>query len=168
MRPYAKNSRSGMTRLKMRPFPLSPVDKKEVRTQIGGLCYRVRDGKPEFLLVTSRGTGRWVIPKGWPVGGKTTGAAALQEAWEEAGVVGKLVGNAIGVYAYLKREEKEDSLPCIVAVFPVKVKRLVDRFPEARERRRKWFSRKKAAAKVDEQELRQIILSFDPATGTAG
>ncbi len=113
-----------------------------------------------MLLITSRRTGRWVIPKGWPMGGETPGDAALQEAWEEAGVIGRLTSNAIGVYSYVKQGD-QDQLPCIVAVFPIKVKRLEEKFPEFRERRRKWFTLKKAATRVMEPELRHILTTFD-------
>lgn len=144
----------------LRPIPLSHKRKRQVRTQLGALCYRVREGKTEVLLVTTRGTGRWVIPKGWPIAGRTPGSAALREAWEEAGVVGKLTGTAVGVYSYTKGGGR-NRMPCIVAVFPVRVKRTKDAFPEAGERRRKWFSRKKAAARVREPELRQLLETFD-------
>ncbi|MDJ0825372.1 MAG: NUDIX hydrolase [Rhodobacter sp.] len=150
---------------KMRPIRLSNGQKDDVRTQFGALCYRIQKDKAQVLLVTSRGTGRWILPKGWPIDGATPVEAALREAWEEAGVEGKVTGNALGIYSYIKREDG-DRMPCVVAVFPVRVKRLADRYPEAKERRRKWFSLKKAAAVLDESELRQILQGFDPI-GTA-
>jgi len=150
-----------MTKLKSLPLPGPLSDKRAVRTQLGALCYRIRGTKPEVLLVTTRGRGRWVIPKGWPIGGRTPGHAAVQEAWEEAGVIGTLSGNAIGIYSYIKKHDPR-RLPCIVAVFPVEVAKLANDFPERRQRRRKWFSPRKAAAKVDAPDLRQILLTFDP------
>lgn len=142
-----------------RPVPLSLKRKRQLRTQLGALCYRVRDGKTEVLLVTTRGSGRWVIPKGWPIAGRTPGASALREAWEEAGVVGSLAGNAVGVYSYMKGRGRS-RMPCLVAVFPVRVERLEDSFPEAHERKRKWLSRRKAARRVQEPELRHLIETF--------
>lgn len=139
-----------------------PTRARDVRVQLGALCYRIRNGKPQVLLVTSRSSRRWVIPKGWPIPGHTTGAAALREAWEEAGVVGKLTGDALGLYTYSK-SRRSARLILAVAVYPVKVKRLEDSFPETRQRRRKWMSPKKAAARVAEPELRQIILRFAAA-----
>ena len=59
------------------------------RHQVAALCWRMgQGGAVEILLVTSRDTGRWVIPKGWPMDGKSASAAAAREAWEEAGVKG--------------------------------------------------------------------------------
>ncbi|MDF0600412.1 NUDIX hydrolase [Psychromarinibacter sp. C21-152] len=150
-----------MTKVKMRPLRLGGARKRMVRTQVGALCYRLREGRLEYLLVTSRGTGRWVIPKGWPMDGETPAAAACHEAWEEAGVTGKPVGNAIGVYSYVKPADR-DALPRIVVVFPVRVKRLAETFPECRERRRKWLSPRKAAGRLAEPELRQILRDFVP------
>ena len=147
---------------KMRPLKIKSGQKRDVRTQFGTLCYRVQNDKVQILLVTSRGTGRWIMPKGWPMHGATPIQAAAREAWEEAGVEGKIMGNAIGIYSYNKLEDKKDDLPCIVAIFPMKVQRLADDYPEVSMRRRKWFSIEKAAAKLDEPELRQIVRSFDP------
>jgi 8-oxo-dGTP pyrophosphatase MutT (NUDIX family) len=147
---------------KMRPLKISSGQKRDVRTQFGTLCYRVQNDKVQILLVTSRGTGRWIMPKGWPMHGATPIEAAAREAWEEAGVEGKIMGNAIGIYSYNKLEDKKDDLPCIVAIFPLKVQRLADDYPEVSMRRRKWFSVEKAAAKLDEPELRQIVRNFDP------
>ena len=146
---------------KMRPLRLAASGKRDVRSQFGALCYRVQKDKVQVLLVTSRGTGRWIMPKGWPVDGATPSDAALQEAWEEAGVEGKVMGNALGVYSYFKNEDGA-KMPCIVAVFPIKVRKLADRYPEVGERKRKWFSLKKAAAVLEDPELRQIVNGFDP------
>ncbi len=144
---------------KMRPIQLA--QKRELRTQFGALCYRVQQGKVQVLLVTSRGTGRWIVPKGWPIDGSTPAQAALQEAWEEGGVDGKVTGHSLGIYSYDKTDDGQ-RMPCVVAIFPVKVKALKSNFPEAGQRRRKWFSRKKAAELVSEPELAQIIQHFDP------
>jgi len=135
-----------------------------MRTQFGALCYRLRDGKVEVLLITSRGTGRWIIPKGWPMDGETPAGSAAVEAFEEAGVEGKLSDRALGFYAYTKRN-RGDHLPCVVAVFPLKVQRLLKDFPERQQRRRKWFSQKKAASMVSEPDLSRLIKSFNPSPG---
>ena len=155
------------------PLRIAGASKRETRTQFAALCYRVvgtkaskkgggKTPKLEILLVSSRDTGRWIIPKGWPMDAMTPAAAAAQEAWEEAGVRGRSNGQCVGLYAYDKWLDEELSLPCIVAVFPVEVKKLDKDFPEAAERKRKWFSPKKAAQKVDEPELKAILQSFDP------
>ncbi len=140
---------------------MASSQKRDVRTQFGALCYRVVDDKTQVLLVTSRGTGRWILPKGWPEPGSTPAEAAVKEAWEEAGVIGRTRGNCIGLYSYIKRGDG-GRLPCVVAVFAVKVRSLRRDFPEAGQRSRKWFSRKKAAKLLHEPELRRMVLDFDP------
>ena len=151
-------------KMKMQPIKLRGARKRQVRTQFGALCYRIRNGKIQVLLITSRRRKRWIVPKGWPMHRATPVKAALREAWEEAGVEGKVMGNALGVYSYVKQDDA-GPLPCVVALFPVKVKALADTFPEVGQRRRKWVSPKKAAAMVDMPELAQIILRFDPRPG---
>lgn len=143
------------------------------RTQYGALCWRSHRGSAQVLLVTSRDTGRWVIPKGWPGDGLDPVASAKREAWEEAGVEGAVNPRCLGFFSYSKVMTAESSLPCVVGVYGLRVQKLQRRFPERKERRRKWFSLDKAARKVAEVELRVLILSmksvlpmadFDPAT----
>lgn len=147
---------------KPRPIKLSLSDKRSVRTQFGALPYRVKNGKVEILLITTRGTGRWIIPKGWPMNGQTPAGSAATEAFEEAGVEGKLSHDVLGFFAYNKAYSGE-RLPCVVAVFPLKVKKQHKSFPEKGQRRRKWVSQKKAAQLVWTPELRRIIREFDPS-----
>ena len=148
---------------KQQPIRLNMSQKHGVRTQFGALCYRVNNDKVQVLLITSRGSGRWIIPKGWPMDKQTPASAAEQEAFEEAGVEGKIKNICLGIFSYVKSRNVEDKLPCVVAVFPMKVKRLLRKFPESKERKRRWFSIKKAASIVSEPELAQIIRAFDPA-----
>lgn len=145
-----------------RPIRLAGSGKRDVRTQFGALPWRVNDGKLEILLITSRDTGRWIVPKGWPMDGATPAEAAATEAYEEAGIEGKLSNAVIGFYGYLKHMEEADHLPIVVAIFPIRVKKLLQDWPEKSDRKRRWFPAKKAAALVDEPELRQIIKHFDP------
>ncbi|MGR3839420.1 MAG: NUDIX hydrolase [Cognatishimia sp.] len=133
-----------------------------MRSQFGALVYRVKNDKIQILLITSRTRGRWIIPKGWPMIGETPADAAATEAWEEAGVKGKVYDRCLGLYSYTKRREDQRDLPCLVMIYPIKAKKLSDKFPEAGQRRRKWFSRKKAAKLVSEPELAKMIASFDP------
>jgi 8-oxo-dGTP pyrophosphatase MutT (NUDIX family) len=144
------------------PIFLQASSKRDVRTQFAALCYRMVKGKPEILLVTSRRTKRWIIPKGWPMDGKTPGESALTEAWEEAGVIGKLRPRSLGLFSYLKSIDDKTDLPCVAMVYAVKVKSLAAKYPERGERTRKWFSLKKAAERVNEPELAHIIMAFDP------
>ena len=140
---------------------VQPMLQRPVRVQMAALCYRTHKSGKQVLLVTSRDTGRWIIPKGWPITGKTSSETALQEAWEEAGVRdGKAEPNAIGSYTYDKRFENGSSTKVRTAVYPVAVKTLSDSFPEADERNRKWVSPKEAANLVAEPELKKLLEDF--------
>jgi 8-oxo-dGTP pyrophosphatase MutT (NUDIX family) len=127
--------------------------------QFAALCWRMRRDKPEVLLITSRDTGRWVIPKGWQVAGKDGAASAAQEAWEEAGVTGAVHADALGRYGYDKVLTADMCLPCAVSVYPLRVAALARKFPERNERRRKWFTAEKAARKVAEPDLRALLVA---------
>lgn len=129
--------------------------------QYAALCYRVEDRRTRILLITSRGTKRWILPKGWLVDGMSPAETARQEAWEEAGVEGRLIKRSLGLYTYDKYYTPEKSLPCVAMVFPVAVKRLAREYPESGQRQRKWFSPKKAAAQVQEPELARILRNFE-------
>ncbi|MHA6263680.1 NUDIX hydrolase [Arenibacterium sp. CAU 1754] len=149
--------------MKQLPIRTRTSRKGDVRTQFAALCYRVKQGKLKILLVTSRGSGRWIVPKGWPMDKQTPAAAAAQEAWEEAGVVGKAQDRCLGLYSYLKTMENgKQQLPCVAMVYPVLVQSLAADFPEKDQRRRKWFSPRKAAARVAEPELARMLRDFDP------
>jgi 8-oxo-dGTP pyrophosphatase MutT (NUDIX family) len=126
-------------------------------TQVGALCWRMRRGQVFVLLVTSRDTGRWIIPKGWQIAGLTTAEAAAREAWEEAGVRGTITVERLGSYGYDKLIAPGLPHPCRVAVHALRVAEVTHKFPERGERRRKWFSAEKAARKVDEPELRALF-----------
>jgi 8-oxo-dGTP pyrophosphatase MutT (NUDIX family) len=135
-----------------------PFFRRPRRLQVAALCYRQGVNHKEVLLITSRGTGRWIIPKGWPIDGKDAPGAALQEAWEEAGVkAGRITDDAVGIYCYEK--ELSTGLPVAVEtlVFAVEVSRLESDYPEVAERRRKWVSPAVAADMVQEPELQQIL-----------
>ena len=135
-----------------------------VGTQYAALCFRLSGKrKIEILLITSRDTGRWVIPKGWPIDSADAPGGAAQEAWEEAGVKGDIAGPCIGLYSYDKVTADGGLLPTVVAVFPIRVTKLAARWPEKSDRKRKWFSPEKAARKVAEPELAALIAGFDPA-----
>src|ERR1700730_14184731 len=101
------------------------------RVQYAALPYRRRgDSRTEVMLVTSRETGRWVIPKGWPKRHKAPYACAAREALEEGGVVGEVGGLPIGSYSYKKRLKRGKVVVCQVEVFPLEVKRLKKTWPE--------------------------------------
>jgi 8-oxo-dGTP pyrophosphatase MutT (NUDIX family) len=128
------------------------------RVQYAALPYRRSgDSRTQVMLVTSRESGRWVIPKGWPKKRKTPSATAACEAQEEAGVVGEVGRDSIGSYSYKKRLKSGAVVACVVRVFPLKVKRQQKSWPERGEREVQWFSRTKAAKAVRESALGDII-----------
>lgn len=126
--------------------------------------YRVEGlniGAPvRILLITSRESGRWVIPKGNPVGGLTSHTAAAVEARDEAGVVGLVCPTALGSYRYRKRRRNGSSLMIDVDVFPLAVNTELHSWKEQAERERRWFSLVEAAEAVEEEDLRDLIRSF--------
>ncbi len=152
-----------MTKAKQQPIRLPTAGKKGIRTQFGALCYRIHKDKIQVLLVTTRSQKHWIVPKGWPMDHATPAQAAAREAFEEAGAEGNISNNCYGIYSYTK-DVNGDKLPCVVALFALKVKRLHAIFPEKGQRKRKWFGRKKAAAQITSPELRQLIREFDPNT----
>ena len=127
------------------------------RMQYAALCWRPATAGVEVLLITSRDTGRWVIPKGWPMPGLSPESAAAQEAWEEAGVQGMVNPVTLGRYGYQKCLSTDATVPCAVAVYGLRVRHLADKFPEARERRREWFPADEAARLVHEPDLGRLI-----------
>lgn len=147
--------------MKQLPLSVEITDKRDMRTQFAALCYRVKDDKTEVLMITSRGTGRWIIPKGWPMDGKTPADCALTEAWEEAGVKGKVSGGCLALYSYVKGISADEQLPCAVMVYPVKVKSLSKNYPEHDKRKRQWMSPKAASKRVEEPELAHLLRKFD-------
>lgn len=133
----------------------------EPRTQYGAVCWRMAKGGVQVLLVTSRETGRWVVPKGWPINGMSPEKSSAREAWEEAGVRGAVHAQCLGLYSYDKLVgPTRSALPCVVALYGIRVEELAKRFPERAQRRRKWFAAAKAATKVDEPELRSILATL--------
>ncbi len=129
------------------------------RPQIAALCWRLRKGRVQVLLITSRETRRWVIPKGWPMEGRLGHEAAELEAWEEAGVKGAIDARALGQFGYDKLHPFKPAQRCEVTVYPLRVARLEARFPEAGQRQRKWFSAKSAARMVAEGGLAELFRS---------
>jgi 8-oxo-dGTP pyrophosphatase MutT (NUDIX family) len=127
--------------------------------QYAALPYRLGEHL-EILLITSRQTGRWILPKGWPIRGKKPHVCAAQEAIEEAGVKGRIGKSAVGSYHYLKRLPNDAAIPCSVQVFPLMVQRQSKRWPEQGQRSFGWFDAADAAALVEEEELGDLIEAF--------
>lgn len=116
--------------------------------------------KISVLLITSRDTGRWVMPKGWEMDGKTPWRAAEIEALEEAGVKGYIGQEMLGTYRYPKIMDDGRIVPCVVRVYPMVVEKLLRDWKERKQRNRKWFSPKAASKRVDEQELADLLRSL--------
>lgn len=115
------------------------------------------DGR-EMLLITSRDTGRWIVPKGWIERGEDGPTAAMREAWEEAGVVGEvLAGGPVGQYHYVKQRPRRGDAMCNVDVYLIKLHELKDEWPEKGQRRRKWFPIATAIGMVAEDGLKDTI-----------
>jgi 8-oxo-dGTP pyrophosphatase MutT (NUDIX family) len=110
----------------------------------------VRNG--QVCLVSSRSGKRWVVPKGCMEPGKTAGEIALQEAWEEAGLVGLLQHEPLGSYVYEK-----DGFTCHVIVFLLTVTDSVETYPESDLRQRVWLPISQATTRVDESSLRELL-----------
>lgn len=128
--------------------------------QVGAICRDPVSG--DVALVTSRGTGRWVIPKGWPMAGRSLSGAAAQEAWEEAGIRGHVHDTELGRYSYDKEQDEGFAIPVEMRVFLLDVTEAAEDFPEARQRRRRWFAPEDAARMVVEPGLKRILLSLLP------
>ena len=116
-----------------------------------------KKGRMQVLMITSRDTGRWVMPKGWVMNDRKPYQAAALEALEEAGAEGFVSSEQIGEYHYIKRLDDGTGLPCRVRVYPMVVEKLNRRWKERAERKRRWFSPKAAAKRVDEPELAALL-----------
>ncbi|MEO6339765.1 MAG: NUDIX hydrolase [Caulobacteraceae bacterium] len=136
-----------------------PWGSTECARQVAALPYRLSLA-PEVLLITSRETRRWVIPKGWPMKDRAPHEAAAQEALEEAGVVGTTTEDSIGVYRYTKLVKNGASILCEVAVYPLEVAQQLDAWPEQDQRNQQWFAAEEAAGAVEEAELGELIRAF--------
>lgn len=137
--------------------------RRPVRMQCAALCYRFKkkSAVPEMLLITSRDTGRWVIPKGWPMEGKLCHEAAEREAYEEAGVKGKAGAERVGFYIYDKAMDHGLKVECMVQVYPLVVLEMLKNFPEKGSRKMEWVSFEEGASRVAEPMLKDIILRFE-------
>jgi 8-oxo-dGTP pyrophosphatase MutT (NUDIX family) len=131
--------------------------------QYAALPWREREGGREVLLVTSRDTGRWVLPKGWPMKKKAPHEAAAREAYEEAGVRGQVREAPLGTYSYLKSFTDVLAFRCEVQVFPLEVREERRRWPEQAQRTRRWFSPAQAAEAVEEPDLQALIRGWGAA-----
>jgi 8-oxo-dGTP pyrophosphatase MutT (NUDIX family) len=128
-----------------------------IYNQSGVVPFRLEKGKVQILLVTSRSRKRWVIPKGIIEPDLSPQESAQKEAYEEAGVSGKICGEAVGTYTYNKWGGT-----CTVKVFLLEVEKTLEDWSESYFRTREWMSVEEAVKRVDETELKEIIRDFIP------
>ncbi len=131
------------------------------RTQYAALPFRIdAEGALQVMLITSRETRRWVIPKGWPMRGVKPHGVAAREAYEEAGLEGEIGRRGIGFYYYHKRLKDGSAVPVCVEVYPFRVARQHARWPERDERQCRWLDPEAAAGLVAEESLAGLIRAF--------
>jgi len=132
-------------------LPEAVIEGDEPLPQAGVIAYRIRRGEVQVLLMTSRDTGRWIIPKGNIKPGASPSKAAVQEAFEEAGIKGTIVSSTpFGMYTYYKKVGSGEVRAAAVEVFLLQVKEQLKKWPEKGERKLAWVSAKKAVELVEE------------------
>ncbi|SMP22107.1 NUDIX hydrolase [Shimia sagamensis] len=138
------------------------AQKRGKNIQFAALPYRIHKNKTEVLLITSRGTRQWLLPKGWPMDDLKPHKAAAQEAWEEAGILGRAHKHCLGTYRYRKARGAMRGQTIRVMVFPLEVHNFTRTYPEMGQRQRKWLSPKKAAKHIGHPDLAKLVRNFDP------
>jgi 8-oxo-dGTP pyrophosphatase MutT (NUDIX family) len=135
--------------------------------QYAALPYRFEGGQLRILLITSRETRRWVIPKGWPITGLKPQDAAAAEAAEEAGLIGTIEPTPLGSYRYLKRLKRNEAIAVQVIVFAFEVSEQVESWKEQDQRTLRWFGYRTAAMRVAEPSLKRLIRDFGAERSTS-
>ena len=129
--------------------------------QYAALPFRQSEGGEfQVLLITSRQTRRWLIPKGWPIPRLEPHEVAAREAFEEAGVTGEMGRKAVATFHYRKWLDADTFRRCLVKVFPLRVERELEEWPEMDERQRQWVSPAEAALRVGEAKLAAYFLGL--------
>jgi len=146
---------------------------RELFHQAGAIPYAVIDGEMRVLLITSRDTGRWVIPKGNIPAGATPVDTALEEAYEEAGIKGRITtSRPLGCFTYFKRLKSGATKETSVEVFPLRVDKQLKHWPERKQRKLFWVTPRVACGLVDEPELAGLFLRIaevvEPAADVTG
>ena len=139
---------------------LAPRARDQARRQSAALPVLGEGAARRVVLITSRETRRWVVPKGWIEEHEPPHRSAAREAFEEAGLHCEADPEPLGVYAYAKRMPQGLVLPTEVAVFRFRVARLLADWPEQRERERQLFTPEEAAALVAEPELAAMLVKL--------
>jgi 8-oxo-dGTP pyrophosphatase MutT (NUDIX family) len=138
-----------------------PGQADEPARQVAALVWRLTPVGPDVLLVTSRRTRRWLLPKGWRVDGLTDAQSAAQEAFEEAGAVTASDDGVLGTYQYNKVLDDGSHIACTVDVFGFELVRLADHWPEMKQRTRRWYAAQAAATMIDQPQLAELISGLE-------
>lgn len=133
--------------------------------QTGMLCLREGPQGTEVLLVRTLDSGRWIIPKGWPMDGKSLAEAAEIEAWEEAGAIGDLQPGEVARIPSNKRRDGGLEVPTDLVIYCMTNTRLVDDYPEAGKRQRQMLPLAEAARRADVEALAEVIRDLMLAPG---
>lgn len=132
--------------------------------QVAALVYQNLHSRPEILLITSRGSGRWIIPKGWPKAGLFLHKMAEREAYEEAGIRGLIHTSPVGHFDYEKHDMPPEAISKFtVNVYPLQFQNMAEDWPERGERTLEWVSPQEAASRVAETELQHLFLHLPPS-----
>ena len=122
-----------------------------ILNQAGVIAYRILDGEVQVLLMTSRDTGRWIIPRGNINGRSTPSKAAEKEAYEEAGVIGAITSSTpLGIYTYSKKLASGEARAATVEVYLLRLKEQLKKWPEKGKRKLSWVSTKEAVGLIEE------------------
>ena len=131
--------------------------KGETIRQVAAIPFRLNaHGDIEVMLVTSRTTRRFIVPKGWPMKGKSGRKAATIEAQEEAGVLGKTLKQPAGTYSYWKRLANR-FVRVDVIVYLLEVSEELADWQESKRRQRAWLAPADAAMLIDEPDLSTLV-----------
>ncbi|WP_269930093.1 NUDIX hydrolase [Aminobacter sp. HY435] len=133
------------------------------RLQVAALPWRRAAPGIEIMLITSRDTGRWVLPKGWPEEAERLCETAAREASEEAGLSGSVETHDAGHYYYTKDLSNGQQVTCEVLVYPLEVRKVAEKWKERRQRTRRWVTPSEAARMVNEPDLCRLIIAFGAA-----
>lgn len=134
--------------------------------QYGALPWRRTPDGLQILLITTRNTHRWIVPKGWPQTGRSAQECAAQEAYEEAGVSGAVSSQPIGVFNYKKQMKSGQMITCRIRIYGMEVSDIAGDWPEKSARETKWCRLSEALTLVEDLGLRRIIAKFSRATVT--
>lgn len=134
--------------------------KKQETIHYAALPFLVEDGHPMVLLVTSRETKRWILPKGKPEKKLRPREVAAREAFEEAGVHGQIADESFATFDSIKRLPDGRELPIKVRVYLFEITEVLDDWPEKKERERRWANPGEAALLASEPGLVSVLLDF--------